>query len=407
MSNGLAIAAVSATLQQLLVKGLGISNVTVRPLDKARDGMTDDQVNLFLYHAQVNGAWSNMDMPRQVKPGEKGYPPLPLTLFYLLTAFNDDTNEVKSHMLLGKAMGVFHDHPLLDAAEIQSATGANVPGSDLHEQIERVRITHQPLPLEEVSKLWSAFQTQYRTSVAYQVSVVLIESGRAAVTALPVLTRGKDDSGVTAQADVASPFPTLLEIKPPDQQFSARLGDIVTLTGHHLDAGTIRVLVRNPHLPDPAPVTIQAGATAKEIKFQLDDDPASWVAGLHMVSVEVTDGDDVRTTNELPLGVAPRITTALPLDVARDGDEKAEIDLTFSPEFRSGQRAALLIGSREVPAGTPAASPADTLKFIVKNAPLGEHFLRLRIDGVDSLLVQRPATGPPVFDATQKVTIHD
>lgn len=409
MSNGFAIAAVSATLQQLLVNGLGINNVTVRPLDKARDGATDDQVNLFLYHAQVNGAWSNMDMPRQLKPGEKGHPPLPLTLFYLLTAFSDDTNEVKNHMLLGKAMGVLHDHPLLDASEIQSATGVNVPESNLHEQIERVRITHQPLPLEEVSKLWSAFQTQYRTSVAYQVSVVLIESQRAAVAPLPVLTRGKEDSGVTAQADVTSPFPTLLDLALPDKQFGARLGDVVTLSGHHLDAGTLRVLVRNPHLPDPAPVTIQAGATAKEIKFRLDDDPAQWVAGLHMVSVEVTDGDDVRTTNELPLPVAPRITTALPLDVTRDGAGDADIDLAFSPEFRPGQRAALLIGSREVPAEPLPSppSPTDTLKFIVKKAPLGEHFLRLRIDGVDTLLVQRPEVGPPVFDATQKVTIHD
>ncbi|HEV2844922.1 MAG TPA: DUF4255 domain-containing protein [Thermoanaerobaculia bacterium] len=406
MSNGFAIAAVSATLRQLLLDGLQIGNVTVRPLDKARENIANDQVNLFLYHTQVDGGWRNMDMPRQLKPGESGHPPLPLTLFYLLTAYSDDTDEVKSHGLLGKAMGILHDHPMLDASEIQSATGANVPDSDLHEQLERVRITHQPLPLEEVSKLWSAFQTQYRTSVAYQVSVVLIESRRAAKAALPVLTRGKEDMGITSQADVLSPFPTLLDIELPGQQFSALLGDVVILKGHRLADGTPKVIVRNSHIPDPVPVVIEAGGTAKEIRFTVDDDPAKWVAGLYTVSVEVTGPDGVRTSNELPLTVAPRITSVLPLDVTRGADETAEITLSFSPRFRPGQRAALLVGDREVPA-TPVAAITDTLTFEMKKAPVGDPFIRLRIDGVDSLLVKRLEDKPPVFDETQKVIIHD
>jgi hypothetical protein len=124
----------------------------------------------------------------------------------------------------------------------------------------------------------------------------------------------------------------------------------------------------------------------------------------------MTDGADVRTTNELPLTLAPRITSALPLNVARQGNGSAEITLQFKPLFRPGQRAVLLVGDREVPAEplpTPPdpPDPTDTLTFIVKDAPVGTHFLRLRIDGVDSILVQRPPGQPPVFDATQKVTI--
>ena len=46
-------------------------------LDKARNGNnTANQLNLFLYQTMVNAAWRNMDMPRQVKPGETGQPPL-------------------------------------------------------------------------------------------------------------------------------------------------------------------------------------------------------------------------------------------------------------------------------------------------------------------------------------------
>ncbi len=407
MSNGLAIAAVTATLRSLLSDKLGLPDVTARPPDKARDGIAGDQVNLFLYHIQVEPAWRNTGMPRQNKPGETGQPPLPLNLFYLVTALSDEKDEVKNHSLLGRAMGVLHDHPLLDGSEIKDATQVNVPGSDLHEQIERVRITLQPLPVEEISKLWTAFQTNFRTSAGYQVSVVLIESERAAKTPLPVLTRGKDDSGVGSHADVDSPFPALLGLGIPNGQSSARLGDVVTLQGLHLDAGTPEVRLSNPHLDVPGPVTL-GPSTAAKIEVTLTDDPTAWVAGLYTAAVIVTSGDDVRGTNELPLTIAPRITTVpLPLDVTRDPvTHEATILLTCSPRVRPGQRAALLIGDREVAAEAHAAV-TDTLKFIVKNAPVGTHFLRLRIDGVDSLLVQSPAGQPPVFDPSQRVKIHD
>src|SRR5262249_31063132 len=159
---------------------------------------TGDQVNLFLYHAGVDASWRNMDMPRRLRPGETGQPPLPLSLYYLLTAYSDDEDEVSSHLLLGKAMGILHDHPLLGAQEIRNATLSDLPDSDPQDQRERVRITHQPLSLEEVSKIWAAFQTQYRLSAAYQISVVLIESPRPIVAPTPVLRRGSEDRGARA-----------------------------------------------------------------------------------------------------------------------------------------------------------------------------------------------------------------
>jgi hypothetical protein len=409
MSNGLAIAAVSASLRALLSARLNGLNVTARALDKARDG-AGDQLNLFLYHAQVEPAWRNTDMPRQNKPGETGHPPLPLNLFYLLTAFSDDKDDVPGHRLLGEAMGILHDHPLLDSSQIKDATQGDpkLADSNLHEQIERIRVTLQPLPVEEISKLWTAFQTPFRTSVAYEVSVLLIESTRPAKTPLPVLARGQGDTGVTSQADVTAPiptFPVLLGITLPDGQSSARLGDVLTLTGYHLDGAPLKVLLSNPNLPTPSPVTVQ-DQKANAIRIQLDNTPAAWVAGLYTVTVEIGAGADLQTTNELPLTVAPRIVSALPLDVLRQADESAEIVLDASPEVMPEQRASLLLGDREVFAEAhPAAT--GTLTFKIPHAPLGDRFLRLRVDGVDSLLVQKPAGQPPTFDATQKVTIHD
>ena len=223
MSNSLAISAVTATLRRLIIRGvsdLPNQNVTTKPLDKARpNGTAADQLNIFLYQTILNAAWRNMDMPRQVRPGETGQPPLALNLHYLITAYGENDDETKSHGWLGRAMGVLHDHPVLAGQEIQDA----LAGSELESQIERVRITPQPLTLEEMSKLWTAFQTQYRISVAYAVEVVLIESTRRSRTPLPVLTRGEDDRGVSAQADLIPPFPTILDVKPPSEQISARL----------------------------------------------------------------------------------------------------------------------------------------------------------------------------------------
>src|SRR5262249_45060642 len=159
----------TATLRSLLVRGVGISEVTARPLDNARRSTTGNQLNLFLYQVLPDAAFRNQDLPRLTKPGETGYPALPLVLYYLLTAYSDDEDDTKAHRLLGEAMGVLFDHPLLGATEIRNATIpiADLATSDLHEQIERVRITLQPLTFEDMSKLWTTFQTHYRVSAAY------------------------------------------------------------------------------------------------------------------------------------------------------------------------------------------------------------------------------------------------
>jgi hypothetical protein len=411
MSNPLSIAAVTATLRRLLDlrinedPGLSGSTVSAQPLDRARGTNNGNQLNLFLYHTAVNAAWRNRDMPRQVAPGETGQPPLALNLYYLITSSGQNNEDVAGHHLLGRAMSVLHDHALLGADEIAQA----LPDADLHQQVERVRITPQPLSLEELSKLWATFQTQYRISAAYQVAIVLIESGRASRTPLPVLSRGQDDRGVPAQADLVPPFPALTEVIPPARQPAVRLGETLTLRGHHLDGASLGVTFSNPHLTAPVPFQVVAGA-ADEVRVKLldaVDDPAApvrWAAGFYTVALTVhRPGEPDRTTNEVPFILAPRITTTpMPAAFARVAGD-ATVVLSCSPQVRPEQRAALLLGDREVLA-EPHSAATGTLTFVVRAAPPGEHLVRLRIDGADTLLVDRTAT-PPVFDATQKVTI--
>ena len=106
MSNALAIAAVTTTLRSLLMAQLTNPpvNVTARPLDKARNDGAGNQLNLFLYQTMTDAALLNTPRPDQKKSGETGLPPLPLTLYYLVSAYGLNDDDIEAHTLLGQAM---------------------------------------------------------------------------------------------------------------------------------------------------------------------------------------------------------------------------------------------------------------------------------------------------------------
>ncbi|HRQ40318.1 MAG TPA: DUF4255 domain-containing protein [Chloroflexota bacterium] len=420
MSNSLAIAAVTATLRNLLDTRINASpavdpssdpllagtEVTARPLDEAANQNFARQVNLFLYQVSPHAAWRNQDMPRQIRPGETGQPPLPLILHYLLTAYVRDNEEDAAfigHRLLGRAMSILHDHALLGQAEIQNA----LTGNDLHTQVERVRLTLQPFALDEMSKLWTAFQTQYRLSAAYEASVVLIESNRPARTPLPVLRRGEEDRGVTSQPDLIPPYPTLTAVAFPNKQPSVRLNETLTLTGHHLDGTAITILFRHPLLTDPVTAPPEAGNTATGLQVVTPNQPDDLPAGIYTVAVQLTRPDETfsRTSNELPFALSPQLTVPT---AVRNGNE-ITLTITANPTVRPEQRVALLLGPHEIPA-QPHPTATNNLTFVAVDDPPGkfptgaEFFTRLRVDGVDSLLIDYQAQ-PPQFDQNQKVAL--
>lgn len=419
MSSALAIAAVTATLRNLLDQALSsdVSSlaVTTRPPDKARENISvSNQVNLFLYHTAPNAAWRNRDMP-QVRPGETGQPPLALSLYYLLTAYYGDTHDdidtstdlnrlLGSHRLIGQAMRVLHDHSSLTTAEINAVLPAADQLEHPYDSVERVRITPQVLTLEELSKLWATFQTQYRISAAYEVSVVLIESRRPTRTPLPVLTRGFADQGVEVQPSLLPPIPTLTALELPNQQPSLQMGDLLIIRGHHLEGTDLEVRFSSSRLPEPLVLPPLAGNSSTEIRVQLPNDAADWVAGFYTLTVSLQT-DKPRTTNALPLAFAPRITAIILTPDNPTAGTDLTLRLEFVPSVRPEQRAVLLLGDQEIPA-LPRSSLSPQLDFLILGVPDGEHFVRLRIDGVDSLLVNR-AVIPPAFDQTQKLTIPE
>jgi hypothetical protein len=435
MSSEMAIAAVTATLRNLLVQGIpDLPNqlVTTRPPDRARTGSANpDQLNLFLYQTTWNAAWRNSDFPKPAASAGTGQPPLALNLHYLITAFGQGDDDTRSHQWLGAAMRVLHDHPLLGAGEVRDALADN----DLYAQVERVRITPELLSLEEMSKLWTTFQTQYRISAAYRADVVLIESKRPGRSALPVLTRGESDRGVDTVPGVS--LPIIESVRLPNGQGSAHLGDELAITGRNLE-GLAGVSFRpvNPRLAPAGipPALTLAPPAAKtengEVRVTLPDDPparAAWIAGIHSVAVVVDRGARQWSSNELPVAIAPRIEAIAPGNpVARDGNGDVTLTLTCSPALRLSQgipphmefiqSVMLLLGNaRQVSPQPPPDAPAQpaqppegvdtvTFRFNVKSAETGEYLVRLRVDGVDLPKVNR-GVAPPGFDASQKVKI--
>lgn len=460
MSNSLAIAAVTETLRRLLDDGINAdpgldlnsdgeltgTNVTVRPLDRARANLSGRQLNLYLYQTVVNAAWRNQDMPRQVKVGETGRPPLPLNLLYLITAYGPEDDEILAHRLLGRAMSLLHDYPVLDRTMIQSALANN----DLHQQIEHIRITPQPMNLEELSKLWAAFQTQYRLSAAYLVTVVLIDSTLATRTPLPVLKRGPEDRGPTA---FGAPWPTLsslygvwhLPLQPPPAQGDvfrafravgdqpvARLGETLVLRGQNLSLDQTVARLSHPLFDKPVDLPIQAGDQSQELKMLLPDaDPLAnpgvlqaWPCGFYTLSLVTQRHGFSWTTNAIPFLLAPVIN----LNPAAAPQGSLTLTVTCQPRLRHDQekRAYLLFGSRQFSPDTldtPTGNPGDedkptrlTFKINItaedirrdfgQSEPEKKYTVRLRVDGVDSLPFAIDAQkGILIFDPNQQVKI--
>lgn len=398
MSNSLAIAAVTTTLRNLIARGvgdeIGSGSVTTRPPDKAREnGEGSNQINIFLYQTLPNAALHNQDIPSRVKPGETGKFPLALNLYYLITAYGQDNDDILSHRLLGTAMRVLHDAAILKPEDIKAALAE----SNLHQQIERIRITPQFLSLDDLSKLWTTFQTQYRISATYEVSVVLIDSSLPVKAPLPVLTRGSEDKGVTAQANLTPPCPILETLQLPNQQFSIRLGEEISIKGHNLnsDDGRLLVLLQHNNLDINFELELQQ-TSAKEIKIQIPQQPADLPGGFYTVALKLRREGKEQTTNALPFSLAAKI-------------EQITIDnqtatLTCTPQVWQDQEISLLLSDRQLLPIEEIPAKTNTINFNVENIPPGEYFVRLRVDGVDSLLIDN-SVKPPVFDSSQKVTL--
>ncbi len=422
MSDALAIAAVTGLLRDLLTgvmtnpdlnlstivgSTVGVSALPPDLIKSETNGI--NQLNLFLYQVQPNQGWRNADYAsRDTRGNRVTNPPLGLDLYYLLTAYAGA--DMHAEVLLGYAMQYLHELGVVtrDMIRNQFNTWSSssdpllnaLPGSRLADQIEQIKISPYAMNTEELSKLWTATQAHYRPTAAYHVSVVLIENRYPTRAALPVLQRGAGDFGVAVQPNLLPPLPTIESLEPPNQQTAIRMGETLTIHGFNLTGASLNVQFIHARTPNALTLPV---ATATPAEWTVDISPVNpddWEIGIYRVAGVIGSGATQVTTNELPLALAPRIVNINATKAAGT----VTLTVQCSPKVWQEQEVSLILGDRAIVAEPITIAKTDTLTFKSSDLSSGTQWARLRVEGIDSILIDRTKT-PPIFDPTQQVTI--
>jgi hypothetical protein len=418
MSSALAIAGVSAVLQFYLtnlyapMSALFGSMVTVsaKAPDIVQEGFTpgspENQVNLFLHQVTHNVGWRNQDLPSVAADGRTrlSNPQLALDLHYLLTAYG--STDWQAEALLGFALLMLHENPVLTRNDISTAIG-KLPAKDpsnplsaplgtvgLADQIEMLKITPATLGREEMAWLWTALKADYRPTFPFQVSVVLIESKNPAAMPLPVLVRD-----LVVQASMASPLPAITLIIPAAGQPAATLNTTVTVQGNHLMGATGVVLSNS--LRGISQTLAPTVLSDISLTFAPPDlgTPTELAAGIYDLSIQVP---TATTTNSLPFAIAPEILAGAPTTLASGN---TTVTVPCRPFLRPGQQVFLIIGDQQA-AANPFSAATNSPSFTYPNLlpTIGAVPLRLRVDGIDSPIINMASTPPAFTGPTMTVT---
>jgi len=285
VSDFRAIGGVSATLQTLLFDRMEQPFGTPVPVtigtppftSKDNDPHAEDaRVNLFLYRVTENGYLQNQEIPGRGASGGYGHPPLSLNLHYLVTAYGTTAvpvgaatlfDDSTAQFVLGSAMRVIHDVPVItdNVTTVRTPSGMIVLHPSLRDEFEHVKLSLEPLTLEDISKIWTALALRYRVSAAYVANVVQIESRRPRRFPRPV---GQPVSPITPPlpGDPPAPGPMVyvLTIQTPtitdvmviragttvEQPFAyAAIGDDLVLRGTSLSGPVTTVVIGDVQVP--------------------------------------------------------------------------------------------------------------------------------------------------------------
>lgn len=412
MSNFLAIATATATLRGILQDAVVGADVDGGSVAMGRpDGVGNDtpeiKVNLYLYQVTPNAAWRNTDLPTRRDDGQfVQRPQVALDLHYLLTFYGNEA-ALEPQRCLGSVARTLHAEPVLTRQKIRKTIDEHLVElpflgkSNLDDQVELVKFTPLPLSLEELSKLWSVFfQTPYALSVAYQGTVVLIESEEEPQAALPVLERNlravsfrqPDVERIVAEAGTERPITA---------------ESTVILRGKQLrgDFTEVRIGGMEP-LEEPKPENV----SDSEIRLQLPPGLRAGVQGAQVIhslnmgtSAELNIGTPAERRRSVESKVAAFILHPTIKKKANGeyeietnpqgvGSDPRSVDVTvkLGPQIGENQRVMLELLSGETvvrmfPAA-PLTDDTDEVIFQISGVTAGTYLVRVRVDGAESPL---------------------
>ena len=387
MSNHLALATVSAALQNLLAEEMASAGfqakVTVGQPIKPATPNAIPQINICLYQVTHSQTLRNETLPGRSPHGQlRARPTVVLDLSYLISFYGNEST-YDPQRLLGCSAIRLNETPLLSKAAIEAAIEDNMnvlANSNLADALEPVRITPLNLTVDDYSRLWSVFfQLPQALSMAYQAAVVILESEEIPITPLPVLER---QIGVIP---LRRPLVSQIRGDDPEQPAITSTSSL-SITGEnllgdktllHIDGATI---VLNP--------TELPLANHKQVKLPLSHVAPSLAAGIHTLQIEHQSAEfpskGVRS-NLVPFVLQPTLSATIDNDNLRVGpfppiQPDQTVRLLFEP----------LPGQPELDAyetTVPSAdSEQDELLLPLAEIPAGHYRLRLQVDGATSPL---------------------
>lgn len=398
MSNYLAIATLTATLQRALQASVqvdvdGARVTTVRP-DRLNGASPEVGVNIYLYDILQNNAWRSADLRQRysddkyTKRSQTG-----LDLYYLLSCYGNEV-ELEPQRLMGSIIRTLNSKSLVTQEMIREtvadSTFTFLADSNLAEQVETIAISPVDLNVEEISKIWSVFfQTPYSLSLAYKVSVILIDSGEIPKKPLPVRN---------LQRHVTPYQPAIAQIKVLEEktnlwqtQLTATPLILATSTlliqGNKLSADNIQVRIGD------VKVTPQ-NLTERQITLDLSSIPVeSLRAGVQ--SIQVIHPQQRISSNIVPILLRPTIqeVTVSNLQGRSNDTRSAEITVLVNFTIDKAQQVTLLL--TELSLAQFAGYSCDQTKhrrgnshsitFAITDCLPGTYLVRLLVDGAESL----------------------
>ncbi|MCM2387471.1 Pvc16 family protein [Streptomyces albipurpureus] len=384
MSNYLAIAQATEALRGLLARSVQ-SDVPYAVQVEARkppsEPVTEPAITVFCYRITPNASRRNVDTPTRDGDGRLlRTPTAAYDLHYLISCYGNETQLVPQ-ALLGSVARALHEQPALSAQDLETAAGqVFLTGADLAASPQAVRLTPSKMDLEDLSKLWSMLiQTPYAPSIAFEASLVLLESRRTPAAGRPV--REHRVRVVPGRRPVVEE----LRSRPAGSDTEPRPGPVpvgheVVLTGHDLSGEKVTVDVGG-ELVDPS------GVDDGRVVFA---PPVGLALGAHQV----------RVLHEIALGDAVRILDSNKIAMARQGTVTAsavtngKVVATLDTAVGDRQRVSVLLdeldgsGGYRFDAPYPLPGPRDPKEVEVATTGVaaGIYLLRVRIDGVDTVV---------------------
>ncbi|HEX2681123.1 MAG TPA: Pvc16 family protein, partial [Candidatus Dormibacteraeota bacterium] len=271
--------------------------------------------------------------------------------------------------ILGDAMRVLNDFAIVPRQTLNLV---------LTNEFEHVRLTIEPLSLEDLSKIWTALNRPFRLSIAYCVTVVQIETELPRSYPRPV---GPLPSAGPRDVAVTGTTPLITYVHASGSTVSnARVGDVLIIEGTELYGDHVRVEFDE----------VDAGAYVTAVRDQrisvVVPDDFRLQPGPHTVRVvkDVMLGNPPgpRTAFSSNLGVfmlVAQVTSAVQV-----AGRNAQVDGTRL--FATAASCQTVIGDAVVDGAAYATATPTRIVFPIPAAlAAGNYPLRVRVNGAESI----------------------